>query len=154
MKDGRFYSWGTEPYARQVVAAETKKKNIEEKLGMFNSYDEFLKAFPDDCAHYRQVIKDWYSVKSKDSPYKKPTVIWVYGATGTGKSALAYYICGTERYRKVGSLDWFDGYVGQKTVTFDDFRAINCKWDLLLNILDHYKVDDLPVKGSFVAWRP
>lgn len=121
---------------------------------MFNSYDEFLKAFPDDCSHYRQVIKDWYSVKSKDSPYRKPTVIWVYGATGTGKSALAYYICGTQRYRKVGSLEWFDGYVGQKTVTFDDFRAMNCHWDLLLNILDHYKVDDLPVKGSFVAWRP
>lgn len=39
-------------------------------------------------------------------------------------------------------------------MTFDDFRKGNCKWDFLLNLLDHYKVDDLPVKGSFVPWRP
>ena len=63
-------------------------------------------------------------------------------------------MCGTDRFRKVGDLQWFDGYVGQKTVTFDDFRACNCKWDFLLNMLDHYKVDDMPVKGGFVAWRP
>ena len=24
----------------------------------------------------------------------------------------------------------------------------------MLNILDHYKVDDMPVKGGFVPWRP
>lgn len=125
-----------------------------EKLDACNSYEDFLCKFPEDAAHARQMIKDWYNMKSRVQPYSKPKVVWIYGPTGTGKSALAYYLCGTERFRKVGSLDWFDGYSGQKAVTFDDFRQGNCKWDFLLNLLDHYKVDDLPVKGGMVAWRP
>lgn len=100
------------------------------------------------------MIKDYYALQIRKAPYEKPQVVWVYGPTGTGKSALAYYLCGDNRFRKVGTLNWFDGYSGQPNVTFDDFRPENCSWDLLLNMLDHYKVDDMPVKGGFVPWRP
>lgn len=27
-------------------------------------------------------------------------------------------------------------------------------WDYLLGLLDYYKVDNLPIKGSTMAWRP
>ena len=90
----------------------------------------------------------------KRQVYAKPLVVWICGPTGTGKSALALYLCGPDRFRKCGELKWFDGYNGQENVTFDDFRKANCEWSFLLNILDHYKVDDMPVKGGFVPWRP
>lgn len=96
----------------------------------------------------------YYQVKAKAAPHVKPLVVWIFGPTGSGKSALAYYLCGEERYRKCGKLEWFDGYKGQKNVTFDDFRKPNVEWSFLLNLLDWYKVDDLPVKGSFTSWRP
>jgi len=54
----------------------------------------------------------------------------------------------------VGDATWYDGYTGQNSVTFDDFRQGNMRWDFLLALLDHYKVDDLPVKGALVPWRP
>ena len=43
-------------------------------------------------------------MKSRDAGYCKHRVVWIYGETGTGKSALAYFMCGTERFRKVGDL--------------------------------------------------
>lgn len=54
----------------------------------------------------------YYQVKAKAAPHVKPLVVWIFGPTGSGKSALAYYLCGEERYRKCGKLEWFDGYKG------------------------------------------
>jgi energy-coupling factor transporter ATP-binding protein EcfA2 len=79
--------------------------------------------------------------------------IWIYGETGEGKSQLAMVMCGLDRYRRVGEIQWFDGYIGQENVTFDDFRKGKLDWSVLLAITDHYPVDDLAVKGSFTAWR-
>jgi len=36
-----------------------------EKLEACNSYEDFLCKFPEDAAHARQMIKDWYNMKSR-----------------------------------------------------------------------------------------
>jgi len=71
----------------------------------------------------------------------KPTVIWRWGATGTGKSRGArdahrsYYI-------KDGT-PWWDGYEQQEAIIIDDFDG---KWPYrdLLRLLDHG-----PYQGQF-----
>lgn len=75
-----------------------------------------------------------------------PKVSWYYGNTGSGKTYKALegvsedniYIVSAPS-SKGGSL-WFDGYVGQKRVVFDDFRPWWCRFDYLLRLLDRYKI--------------
>lgn len=48
---------------------------------------------------------------------------------------------------------WFDGYVGQTRVIFDDFRPWWCEFSWLLRLLDRYPIQ-VPVKGGFVNFIP
>ena len=130
------------------------KEAAEDTLNKYKNYDELLQGDFAFASKHERAAKQYYALKLKQATYKKPIIVWICGPTGTGKSALASYLCGPDRFRKCGKLDWFDGYNGQANVTFDDFRKANCEWSFLLNILDHYKVDDMPVKGGFVPWRP
>lgn len=153
-KDGDFKVYGTEPLTRQQKAADTVKLNAQETLNKYRTYEDLLAGDFEFASKHANAAKAYYALVLKRQVYAKPLVVWICGPTGTGKSALALYLCGPDRFRKCGELKWFDGYNGQENVTFDDFRKANCEWSFLLNILDHYKVDDMPVKGGFVPWRP
>lgn len=84
------------------------------------------------------------------------TCIWIYGQSGTGKSALAVQIArkyADDNYfiHPAGSIKWWDGYVGQPVVIINDFRRDQCQgvggFSYLLNILDRYDVS-VEVKGQ------
>lgn len=85
---------------------------LEEALAECTSYEDMVMKYPALANHYCRVVKDWYLIKLREAKYSKPRVVWAYGGSGTGKSSLAYYMCGPKRFRKVGPLDWFDGYHG------------------------------------------
>lgn len=86
-----------------------------------------------------------------------PVVLWLYGATGVGKTASAihflesvlsipYWITSTD-------LKWFDGYDGHEAVIFDDLRSSHSSFSFLLRILDRYRLS-VPRKGGFLEWVP
>jgi len=81
-----------------------------------------------------------------------PTVYWLYGETGAGKTRYVYE---QEKDLWVSSADlkWFDGYHGQHAALLDDFRPTHCDFSLLLRLLDRYPLQ-LPVKGGFTHWNP
>lgn len=81
-----------------------------------------------------------------------PHVVYCWGGTGTGKTR---YVVERENdlWISSGSLKWFDGYLDQSAVLFDDIRASHCKFEFLLRVLDRYPLR-VPVKGGFVEWRP
>lgn len=85
-----------------------------------------------------------------------PDVYWLHGSTGSGKTRWAWEC--VERMKEEmwvsnDSLQWFDGYNGEKVVLIDDFRASFCSFGFLLRLLDRYPMR-VPVKGSFVQWVP
>lgn len=87
-----------------------------------------------------------------------PSVYWLYGATGTGKTRAAYemgqQLGGTDGvWISSGGLKWFDGYDGQPVVIFDDFRTKGLEFNFLLRLLDRYPVQ-VEFKGGFVRWEP
>lgn len=90
----------------------------------------------------------------RDAP---PSVFWLHGKTGTGKTRCAFLYAERLRPNSVwisnGALQWFDGYDGQETAILDDFRPKGVKFDWLLRLLDRYPMQ-VPFKGGFVNWAP
>lgn len=83
-----------------------------------------------------------------------PTVTVYYGRTGTGKSRKAredLSLLGDRWVWTPARGQWFDGYVGQENVIFDEFRG-QLPLGMLLTLLDRY---DCPVqyKGGTVEFN-
>nr|QGF19349.1 replication associated protein [Antarctic circular DNA molecule] len=73
-------------------------------------------------------------------------VVCFWGATGTGKSRLAWEEAGLEAYPKDPRTKFWDGYRGQEHVVLDEFRG-TIDIGHLLRWLDRYPVI-VEVKGS------
>lgn len=142
-KDGDFREFG-------VVAKPGRRCDI-------NAVREIVKAggtFSDvmeSCNSY-QALK-FAEIYIKNQPYERtnaPTVIWLWGSTGTGKSRLAHKLS-SDPYVHSGTTFW-NGYDGQTDVIFDDFDLEMFGYRNLLRILDRYKYM-VNVKGSYVPFR-
>lgn len=78
-------------------------------------------------------------------------VIWIYGATGVGKTRWV-----TERedpsnlWISSKDLKWWHGYDQEEAVVLDDYRADFEKFHVLLRILDRYHMD-VEIKGGYVS---
>lgn len=88
-------------------------------------------------------------VAPERDPAVIPTVHWIWGSTGTGKSKWAW-----ENYPKAYRVPtcgggWWDGYYGQDTVVLDDYRANAFSFSQLLKIIDRYPMR-VQNKGGFV----
>lgn len=91
-------------------------------------------------------------------PSDPPTVIWIHGRTGTGKTRASFEAC--ERmfgegtcWMSCGSLRWFPKYDGHPGVVLDDIRTKHCEFGFLLRLLDRYPFQVEP-KGSHAEWIP
>lgn len=87
-----------------------------------------------------------------------PTVFWLYGHTGTGKTKCAWdyarTLFGDEGiWTSHDTLNWFDGYDDHPAVIIDDFRSKGISFSFLLRILDRYPLS-VPFKGGFIKWKP
>lgn len=89
----------------------------------------------------------------KQTPRNFKTKVFVlWGPTGTGKTRFAHdQIMNTSSWSP-GDYAWFDGYIGQDIVIFDDYRG-EYPLQMLLKLLDRYPMR-VPVKGGFTTWRP
>jgi len=78
----------------------------------------------------------------------KPNVIWIYGASGLGKTRRALDLF-PDAYRKSNSTgQWWDGYDAHPDVVIDDVKNEDQKYYLtLLELLDRYECR-IQVKGG------
>jgi len=75
--------------------------------------------------------------------------VWVFwGETGTGKSRRAFEQW-PDAYRKMSTDKWWDGYRGQETVIFDDFKGSSMRLHEFQMVLDRYPMQ-VEIKGAFV----
>lgn len=85
-----------------------------------------------------------YNEPERDWPME---IIWFWGASGTGKSREASKLAGDDCYRKDGTK-WWNGYDGQHTVVWDEFRGRNhISLSNLLQLCDRYGYRVEPKNG-------
>lgn len=92
-------------------------------------------------------------LQQPDAGEKRVALFW--GLTGTGKTRLVFDRFGDDLYTVFDNkAPWFDGYVGQKNVLFDEcgFGDI-MHYNKLKRYLDRYPVQ-VPIKGGAVWWKP
>jgi len=80
-----------------------------------------------------------------------PLCVLVRGAPGLGKTRLSHHLgfkLGDGSLYIKPSGKWFDGYVGQRCVLFDDFRGSCLSFGDFKRIIDRYPLH-VEVKGSY-----
>lgn len=100
---------------------------------------------------YRRSFAEYASLRQNKRSWKT-VVVCLWGATGTGKTRFCYDQVGDRSVWSPGDFQWFDGYNGQDVVILDDYRG-EYPIQLFLKLCDRYPMT-VPVKGSFVNWRP
>ncbi|QIK03928.1 replication-associated protein [Northern red-backed vole stool-associated circular virus 11] len=113
---------------------------------------EVAQFFPAMYVRYHRGLKAYDSIIHSGEPrdlIDEGPEVWVFwGDTGTGKSYRAYTTW-PDAYRKTTSDKWWDGYKGQETVIFDDFKGSSMRLHDFQLVIDRYP-HDVEVKGGFV----
>lgn len=109
--------------------------------------NSILDEFPVQYLRYARHIVDVRRAQAPQIRNSKPLVIFLYGATGVGKSRLAHELIQLDRtFFYIKDSRFFDGYFGQPFVIFDDIRVDDIPFHILLRLTDRYPFA-VPQKG-------
>ena len=125
-----------------LYAGVTTKKEIERQLPG-SVYARYHRQIEDaDAKRLQNEAEKWRKEMSEKNA--KITVLWIFGAAGTGKTSLAreyaekkgqpYYITGSSR-------DIFQSYNGEHTIIMDELRPKVIEYADLLRITDPHGID-------------
>lgn len=104
--------------------------------------------------YHKGLERAWQVMNEPDERDQYPNVVWLYGPTGIGKTKFGKDKS-NKNYTIICNYPWFDGYLNQPWVIFDEIE----KWETkisphhLLQLLDCYKML-VPIKGGFTNWNP
>lgn len=135
-KDGDFTVHGTKPMqGKRTDIIEDKNRIMNGEI----SVDEILLEDPIKYHQYGRTyekIEDLYMRRQWRTEMTRG--IWYYGATGTGKSHVAYKDYDhTTHYDLINDNGWWDGYKQQEIVVINDYRGW-IPYDRLLTLCDKW----------------
>lgn len=138
-EDGNWLEWGTpKKQGARVDLPIMKRLAIDEGMRGVTAISNSMQQIRvcEKFLTYNEPCRDW-----------KPLIIWIWGPTGTGKSATARQLCGDDLYTKNTGTKWWDGYDGHEFVIIDDFRDSWWPITYMLALLDRYEFQ-VEVKGG------
>ncbi len=136
-KEGSFTKVGDEPkQGLRMQLHETVDMVFKGEL----SVDEIVEKDPMCYHQYGRTLEKAETIALRRKWRTEMTLgIWLYGESGGGKGHYAFenYNPVTD-YRKGLKTDWWDGYKGQPTVIFDEFRGSHMPFNELLTYVDKW----------------
>ncbi len=149
MKDGNFVEAGT-------ISKQGQRSDMEEIYGMVKagrSDFELQEALPAVYARsYKAIDRMRLNRRRQQRGFSRMEVLVFVGPPGSGKTREAYnidpdlYFLPLEKKKSL----WWDGYLDQETILFDDFYG-DIPYQKLLRLTDGYKFN-VPIKGGF-GWK-
>lgn len=134
-KDGHYVEFGEishQGLAQGIVDATTK-------ILAHESLSEIATSDPVTFVRYHKGLERLHYINETDRE-TKPTVVWLWGLAGTGKTREA---CNCDSFYIKDGTQWWDGYDFQQRIVIDDFDG---HWPFrdFLRLLDRY-----PYQGQF-----
>lgn len=144
--------WEHGTFSAAAQGARSDLKRCMDAAAGGSSTLELMEMCPAVMARYASFVHSYKKAKVQGRVRTDLVVKVYFGPTGTGKSRRAFeeYPCA---YRKSAGTKWFDGYVGQSAVIWDDFESTGLDYRWFLTLLDIYPVA-VEVKGSMVDFEP
>jgi len=147
-------------YVRGDMPEPGKRNDISEACSLIRQGVDIVDlAQREDCGpvlvKYYKGLMQFASLFNRGAERTPPTIIWIYGSTGTGKtrSAVEFGKRFGRPWISNGALRWFDGYTTEKVAILDDFRSDSCTYDFFLRLTDRYDFR-VEFKGGFIDWKP
>nr|WDW25734.1 MAG: replication-associated protein [Canine circovirus] len=130
----------------------TDLKAVAARIDEGASYKDIAVEFPSEFIKYHRGVREYIQVQTPSRPQNVTPQVFIYwGPPGTGKTYRASHDH-PEAYWMSKPQDsktfWYDGYIGQSTIVFDEFYGW-LPYDHILRVLDRYPMK-LPVKGAMV----
>lgn len=102
---------------------------------------EIARQMPEVYVRYHSGLKALKLILEEKPPRKfgpEGPEVWIFwGPAGTGKSRRAHETW-PDAYRKIVNGKWWDGYSGQETVIFDDFKGSSMSLHDFQTVIDRY----------------
>lgn len=160
IKDGDYIFWGmTDPKQRQDCRKRHINLIIADILTGTKSLEQAIQERPSLLLQLDKLQMNLDLMKSLTAKRKEgqmPSLIFIEGPAGVGKSTIAHSLTLPEETFLVplpsskGSSWWFDGYHGQQMILFDNISPETAPpYDLICQMVNP-SVCRLPVKGRFV----
>lgn len=130
-KEGEFWEWGE--LSKQGKRSDLD--NVAEAIRDGVSISDLCKDYGALMIRYGQsVVK--YRGMCMEERKEAPTVRWIWGATGTGKTRQVRDSHESLYFKNRSK--WWDGYEGQEAIIIDDFDARSWDFRDILRLLDRY----------------
>jgi hypothetical protein len=153
-KDGNYFEFG-EPATQ---GSRTDLKEIKRLLK--ENPNNLIPIIEEHGNNYQQIrfaeTLQPYFMEDRD-PDKSPTVIWIFGSTGIGKTSMVYRTFGKDNVCSVSAYKWLGtGYRQQECLLMDDFRDDDLPFNALLKITDRFpftlerKGGQIPLNSPFI----
>lgn len=151
-KDGDFYEFGEQP----KQGNRTDFDGIHEMVKNGKTFDDIYDCYRGQATRYEKNIRSiimQYRKQDRD-PDNPPTVYWIYGPSGAGKTSYARALSdGKTTYYKKEAHKWWDHYCQQHCVIIDDLSYESpLNYSYLRTLLDRYPTD-VEVKGSVIKFN-
>lgn len=123
------------------IAEELKKPGVK--------VSHIAERFPAEYMMYTRGITAYSNIIAPHRT-KAPTVYWLWGKSGVGKTTYARNLAkNPDSYYVKDASIWWDKYEQQEVILIDDFDEARFPFRVLLNLLDVLKMQG-QTKGSYV----